>query len=170
MGFASFGANLFIVKIFRKARSFAEEKQSQSELGRVPVAQRIEHRPPTPGLRWFNSSQAYHVRASFILLALIFYAKNQSSLISLLFLFRKKSRKSRLLGCKRPHNAFVLLPIFYEFCTLRVLKHFDFTMFNKKSNKNTRLLCFHLDSLTEALYLYFCILPLFILIFHRNFM
>ncbi len=43
--------------------SVYRKMSKRSELGRVPVAQRIEHRPPTPGLRWFNSSQAYQKKA-----------------------------------------------------------------------------------------------------------
>ena len=43
-----------------------------------------------------------------------FYTKNQSSLIPLLLLLRKKSRSRRLLICKRIRNAFGSLPTFCD--------------------------------------------------------
>ena len=43
-----------------------------------------------------------------------FLCKNQSSLMPLLLLFRKRSHSRRLFGCKRPHNAFGSLPTFCE--------------------------------------------------------
>ena len=39
----------------------------------------------------------------------------------LLLLFGKKARKSRLFGCKRPHDGFVLLPPFCRFACCRTL-------------------------------------------------
>ena len=39
----------------------------------------------------------------------------------LLLLFDKKARKSRLFGCKRPHDGFVLLPPFCRFACCRTL-------------------------------------------------
>ena len=57
---------------------------------------------------------AHHVRASYISLALIFLYKNQSSLISLLFLFRKKARSAYLFECIRTHDGSLSLPPFYE--------------------------------------------------------
>ena len=43
-----------------------------------------------------------------------FFAKNQSSLMPLLLLIRKRSRSHRLFVCKRTRNAFGSLPTFCE--------------------------------------------------------
>lgn len=48
----------------------------------APVAQWIEHRPPTPGCRRFDSYQARHVGASYISLALIFLQKSEFAYIA----------------------------------------------------------------------------------------
>ena len=49
-----------------------------------------------------------------------FLYKNQSSLIPLLFLFRKKARSVLLFGCKRPHNGSLSLPPFYDIYYFRL--------------------------------------------------
>lgn len=54
-------------------------------------------------------------RASEFITCSVFFCKNQSSLISLLFLFRKKARSAYLFVCKRTHNGSLLLPPFYEY-------------------------------------------------------
>ena len=43
-----------------------------------------------------------------------FFAKNQSALMPLLLLYRKRSHLRRLFSCKRLHNAFGSLPTFCE--------------------------------------------------------
>ena len=67
-----------------------------------------------------------------------FLYKNQSSLIPLLFLFRKKARSALLFGCKRPHDGSLSLPPFYDIACLWHAKTFDFTPFLHKSCKNNR--------------------------------
>ena len=48
-----------------------------------------------------------------------FLFRNQSVLMPLLLLFRKKSRSARLLGCKRPRNGSLSLPTFCGLCVQR---------------------------------------------------
>ena len=43
-----------------------------------------------------------------------FFAKNQSALMPLLLLYRKRSHLRRLFSCKRLHNTFGSLPTFCE--------------------------------------------------------
>ena len=73
-----------------------------------------------------------------------FYTKNQSSLIPLLLLLRKKSRSRRLLICKRIRNAFGSLP---TFCKLAKRYIFGFIKTYKRLSNNLQtfhssMLCF----------------------------
>ena len=63
--------------------------------------------------------------------------KNRSHAPSFL-LFREKSRSVRLFVCKRTHDGSLSLPTFHDIVRFTHMKTLDFTVFLRKSCKNTR--------------------------------
>ena len=126
--------NKKMLRFFENQSIFEEEKYLILRLILI-----IDSRKPLI-LLYFSISSVRtldHVRASFISLALIFY-ENQSSLIPLLFLFRKKSRSAHLFVCKRTHDGSLSLPTFCDIAHFVRLKNLGFTVFFDKFCKNTR--------------------------------